>query len=135
MATLQGMKKKSINFSHLSDASLTSTLANTHAMEKKEGVEMETRLSDPAKAKKPHKKYFTTHRLDASRQGEASDYSAYLENVEEGSETVKEGTLKSKSGLSRFLTLKGRHAKKEEEEEGEGSADGTGIVVTQHTLI
>ena len=119
------MKKKSVNFSHLSDTSLTSTLANPHAMEKKVGDEMETSLSEAAKAKKPPKKYFAANRFNDSRQGEPGDYSAYLEKVEEGNESAKEGTLKG--GLSRYLHLKGRNAKKEEDREGEGSADGAGI--------
>lgn len=127
--TLQCKKKKSTRYSRLSDVSLSTTLVNSQALEEKEAEVEETGASAFAKLKNPSK-YFAMHRFGSSRRVEPSDYSAYLESMEEANGSDRKSALKSpskSSRLSRYLTLKGRSPEKEvEEEKEEGSTDGTG---------
>lgn len=100
---------------------------NAEAVQEKEGKEEETSMSVVEKRKKPSK-YLIKHSIGSSHHVEDGDYSAFSEDMEEGSWNGKEGTVESaskSSRLSRYLTLKGRSPKEEEEEE-EGGSDGTG---------
>ena len=126
--TLKCKKKKSTTYSRLSDVSLSTTLVNSEALEEKEAEDEETSTSAFAKLKN-RSKYFAMRRFGSSHRVEPSDYSAYLESVEEGNGSDRKSTPKSASKSSRpsrYLTLKGRSTEEVEEKKEEGSTDGTG---------